>query len=107
MSAFRLSALDAKFYGAWAPEGQAGRRGIGVGFNCPLIASGARDKCGCGGAVHVPFKVALDGSRTENPRGHEWDRTGDTIETLTLSPSVDGSEFGCFHGWIRDGEVSW
>lgn len=34
-----------------------------------------------------------------------WSREGDTIETLTLHPSIQRLD-GCkWHGWIRNGEI--
>jgi len=32
-----------------------------------------------------------------------WDRTGDTLETMSLSPSVMMN--GHFHSWVRDGKL--
>jgi len=90
------------------------RTGIGVLFDCP---------CGCEFTVFVPFVVALDGSSTPKT-AKNWDRTGDTFETLTLSPSIQrvrvpretaealkeypiGTWPGdCeWHGWVEKGEV--
>jgi hypothetical protein len=34
-----------------------------------------------------------------------WQRQGDTFETLTLRPSIDGSQVGHWHGFITNGEV--
>jgi hypothetical protein len=76
------------------------RSGIGVSFDCP---------CGCGRRCAVPFANPLDGQPA--PEGYSggrgWNRTGDTFEALTLSPSIQRVEpDGCrWHGWIRDGEV--
>lgn len=39
------------------------------------------------------------------PPGTLWGRTGETFETLTLNPSVDASQAGHWHGWIRNGEA--
>ncbi len=39
------------------------------------------------------------------PPGYLWKRTGETFETLTLSPSVDASASGHWHGHITNGEV--
>lgn len=39
----------------------------------------------------------------------EWNREGDTFETLTLTPSIDASRIdfgGHWHGFITKGEVS-
>lgn len=32
-----------------------------------------------------------------------WHRAGETFETLTLSPSIDASHFGHWHGFITNG----
>ncbi len=39
------------------------------------------------------------------PPGIHWQRTGDTFETLTFSPSIDASASGHWHGWINCGGV--
>jgi hypothetical protein len=41
---------------------------------------------------------------------HVWTRTGDTFETLTLTPSIDASGSGIafdghWHGFIRNGAI--
>lgn len=40
------------------------------------------------------------------PPGVVWQRTGETFETLTLTPSVDASASGHWHGFVRAGEVT-
>lgn len=40
------------------------------------------------------------------PPGYLWQRTGETFETLTLSPSVDASASGHWHGFVANGEVT-
>ena len=73
------------------------REGLGITFNCP---------CGCSDQLAVSFTNPLDG---QPPRdGHTWQRTGDTFETLTLSPSLLRSKDkgGCgWHGWVRNGQI--
>ncbi len=39
------------------------------------------------------------------PPGYLWQRTGDTFETLTLSPSINCEASGHWHGFITDGEI--
>lgn len=39
------------------------------------------------------------------PGGKKWQRTGDTFETLSLSPSIDLSAHGHWHGFITNGEI--
>ena len=82
-----------------APE----RYGVGVMMECPCRRCPPLIE---GGGLYVPFANPLDGGASCEPRG--WQRTGDTIETLTLSPSVlrDKDKGGCgWHGWIRNGEA--
>lgn len=81
------------------------RTGVGLLCDCP---------CGCGSKLYVPFHNPLDGgpglldtSRSE-PGKAGWTRTGETFETLTLTPSIrriphDGS---CgWHGFIQGGQT--
>ncbi len=34
-----------------------------------------------------------------------WHREGETFDNLTLTPSIDASHFGHWHGFITNGEV--
>lgn len=73
--------------------------GAGISFDCP---------CGCEKKIAIMFNNPLDGKRFSN-RNAYWDRSGDTFETLTLSPSIlnwnieDHSEH--WHGFITNGEI--
>jgi Family of unknown function (DUF6527) len=40
-----------------------------------------------------------------DPNRFIWDLTGDDFTTLTLSPSIDASRSGHWHGFITNGEV--
>lgn len=41
------------------------------------------------------------------PGPGRWDFSGDTLDTLTLSPSVNLEPHGCcWHGWVRDGDAA-
>lgn len=73
------------------------RRGISLQFACPCLA----ESCPWG-TISVWFANALDGLPTlvGGPRTR-WQRTGDTFETLTLSPSIHC--VGHWHGWLKDG----
>lgn len=75
----------------------------------------------------IPFTPALDGSRPTREPGRAWERTGETFETLTLSPSIrrirkystrdEAIADGClpeyvtesllcaFHGFIKNGQI--
>lgn len=77
------------------------RKGVGVAFDCP---------CGkCGQRVFLSFENPMDGGKPfgSSERPH-WKRTGDTFETLTLTPSilqVKTEEGDCgWHGFLTDGE---
>lgn len=39
------------------------------------------------------------------PPGIIWGRTGETFETLTLSPSIDASASGHWHGFVTGGQI--
>lgn len=92
----KLTELDASFVQASTTDATR----IGLSLNCP---------CGCPTRLFVPFKGAPG-----YPNG--WDVAGDTLETLTLTPSIqrhrpaDGhsAESGCanaWHGFITAGEA--
>ena len=114
----RLSALNPRWFA------EAGRHGQGVTFDCPCCL-------GKPNAVRLAaaFAPPLDGGApisltpaallptlwpkpedrpglTTVPPGIHWQRKGDTFETLTLSPSVDASGSGHWHGWLTGGELS-
>jgi len=70
------------------------RHGVGVSCDCP---------CGCATRLFVPFANPLDGDQQYDRQG--WQRTGDTFETLTLTPSIHRIR-GCansWHGYLTDG----
>lgn len=77
---------------------------VGFDFDCP---EGHED---CRHAI--PFTPAFDGATMASwqPNGAIWQRTGDTFETLTLSPSINTplrADTGCaFHGFITNGEIT-
>lgn len=100
----KLRDLDARFldsYGGTNSEGVVfpHRTGVGVIMNCPCGTHGEDNQ------LYVPFEAPLDGGPCLERKG--WKRTGDTIDTLTLSPSVLRADpDGCgWHGWIRNGEA--
>lgn len=109
----RLTDLDPHWVGAGGegvfdrlPDGTLvpapKRTGVGITFNCP---------CGqCGSRGYVGFSNPLDGGPAHDPRpGSQWQRTGETFETLTLTPSIQRrkvGEHGCtWHGFITNGEI--
>lgn len=90
------------------------RRGVGLSFLCPCTTcapkrTGDRDQ-DFHLRVFVGFKNPLDGGPAHDPReGAQWQRQGDTFDTLTLRPSIFSvPPHGCgFHGFITDGGVTW
>ncbi len=88
----KLTELDP----AWVAED--GQR-VGVSFECPAD-DGAH-------GIGVPF-VKCDWSEGNDSKA-VWQKTGETFEDLSLSPSIDCTKSGyCkFHGWVKNGIVSW
>lgn len=102
----KLTELNAYFIGSGG-EGvlnadgspAAKREGVGLICNCP---------CGCDRLMFIPFKNPLDGLPSDHV-GPTWQRDGDTIETLSLHPSIKRNKIngeGCeWHGFITNGEA--
>lgn len=91
----KLTDLNAKFVD------HEERRGVAVELDCPCRSG----KCV---SLIVPFSNPLDGGKPLWPNG--WQRTGDTLETLTLRPSVlrmgERTTIHCsWHGFITNGEA--
>jgi len=74
-----------------------------VWFNCPC---GNHSNC-------IAFEPVVGTEPTSahglSMNGGRWRRTGDTLDTLTLSPSIAVKSAGgakeCWHGFIRDGAI--
>ena len=84
----------------WVTQ-DATRAGMGINFLCP---------CCMIEIIHVPFSNPLDGGAPFKDRFVLWERTGDTFENISLTPSIDASAVDAsgkshWHGWIRAGEV--
>lgn len=93
-----------------APE----RHGVGVSFLCPCPTctpqrTGDRAK-DFHLRVFVGFRNPLDGGPPHDSReAAQWERTGETFDTLTLRPSIlsAAEKGGCgFHGFVTNGEVT-
>ena len=85
----KLTDLDPR----WTCTGD-GRFGMGLSFLSPVSTT----------RIAVWFTNPVDGrDPITEPGRHLWLRTGDTFETLTLSPSIDASEW---HGFIKGGDVT-
>jgi hypothetical protein len=108
----RLSQLEATFVGKLTPtEGFSylpnAEGAQGLLFLCPLCFAANHGSCGTHSvlcwfsnprnAPAVPPEVS--------PKPGRWQFTGDSIEDVTLSPSVHLSDpAGCgWHGWVKNG----
>lgn len=75
----------------------ANHHGMGLTFRCPCCPdSGSR--------LAVFFTNPFDGGQPHQD-ARTWARTGDTFETLSISPSIDASASGHWHGFITNGEI--
>lgn len=57
----------------------------------------------------VPFSPAMDGAESpvRQANGAHWERTGDTFETLSLSPSIRGvPQYASREAAIADGRLA-
>ena len=94
----QLTDLDPR----WIGDGIGGAR-IGLSFDCPHCRTQR---------LAVPFhssaiEYLVDGVTVARgwDVGHIWDMTGSSFEDLTLTPSVDASSSGHWHGFITNGEI--
>ena len=76
------------------------RAGMGLTFDCPCCLGTAK-------ATRLTAFLAnpIDGGLTSDDGGPLWTRSGETFDNLTLTPSVDVSQFGHWHGFITNGEI--
>ena len=83
----------------WSAAGvDTHRHGMGITFDCPHCRKRR---------LHVAFDVPLDRGEPFNVAGEkQWHREGDTFDTLTLTPSIDASASGHWHGFITNGEAT-
>lgn len=70
--------------------------------------------CGGGHCIMIPFANPFNAPKlppdfgplsrdgTSHPR---WNVSGDSLENLTLTPSVDVGITSCWHGFITNGEI--
>jgi hypothetical protein len=102
----RLTELNPRW---WNTGGD--RSGMGVSFDCPhcrttRIGVAFANPIDGGAPSHLRAIEVMPVVASAVPPGIAWQRTGETFETLTLSPSVDTSNSGHWHGWVRAGEVT-
>jgi len=88
------------------------RHGIGISFLCPCAVctpkrSGNPD-LDFSLRIFVAFSNPLDGGPSLDPQHAEWQRTGETFDTLSLTPSIlrNPDRGGCgWHGFVVNGVV--
>lgn len=91
-----------------------GRRGMGLSFNCPLCGqqrlsiwyANPMDGGPPREALPITPDLPEEIKRLYTCYNNRWQRTGDSFENLTLSPSVDASGAGHWHGFISEGNVT-
>lgn len=96
----------------WITMPGAGDDKLGLTFRCPHCPPGERGETTYLG---VWFKEPIDPDAhpgidwptymLQNPERTYWHRAGDSFDNLTLSPSVDASAVGHWHGFIQNGEI--
>lgn len=95
----RLSELDPHWYAAR----ENGPR-VGFTFECPHCLGGGQRLAV---AVHEDGLIDPDPQGSTIPPGFIWEMTGDgTWDTISLTPSVDASKVGHWHGFITNGGIS-
>lgn len=85
-----------------------GRHGMGMTFACPhcvALHPGVLERGGPVQFLGVWFANPIDGLVPTDGATHLWQRGGDSFENLTLTPSVDASSSGHWHGFITNGEI--
>lgn len=104
----RLVDLDPRWVGRFHVD-DIDRHGLGISFDCPVHGPPCR--------IVAPFDPPLDGKPPSVAKGVPWTRTGDTFETLTLTPSIRvrtgrwNEAKGAtelvehWHGYVTDGNV--
>lgn len=83
---------------------------LGLSFKCPhchaLNPSSERERLGI--VFHHQGREALEDqyilARAPDTK-HIWTITGTTFEELTLTPSIDASHLGHWHGFITNGDI--
>jgi len=71
---------------------------VGFTFECPHCR-----QVRLGVAIHQDGRIDVD--HADIQAGYVWKMKGDSFENLSLTPSVDASKYGHWHGFITDGEI--
>lgn len=82
---------------------EAGGARVGLTFLCPCCRTQR-----IGVSFHHAGREAIEDEyiHAHSPdTDHIWTLSGDNFVAVTLSPSVDASKAGHWHGWVTNGEV--
>jgi len=114
----RLVDLNPHWISEWTPpDGALTRHGQGVMFDCPhCVRVGIKSSDSKMVRIPVGFQNPIDGGAPFRPESKPdgtpiprplWHRTGETFETLTLTPSIDASKTheGGWHGFLQQGMI--
>ena len=92
----------------WVAIGDGGEMIIGISFNSPQ--TGKRLACLFANPIDPKGWIPKIGNCMDNPafmpESKRWNRSGETFDDLTLSPSLDFSAHGEWHGFISNGQVT-
>jgi hypothetical protein len=86
----------------WVSWSSCANQRLGMTFDCPHCRTQR-----IGVAFHHKGRELVEDQaiHAQNPDVKIWDMTGDGFEDMTLSPSIDTSAFGHWHGFITNGEI--
>jgi hypothetical protein len=108
----KLTELAPRWVGVFGAPSDAKQ---GVSFQCPCCAGATRlaiffdvPICSCPAAdINLVHRQQSDELHLNDEHVGRtlWHREGDSFETLTLTPSIDASHFGHWHGFITAGEI--
>lgn len=94
-------AIDADLVIGGVSRHYEGRHGMAISFECPCcLGTDRRTRLG------VWFANPVDGLPPTDNASNLWRRSGESFDDLTLTPSVDASKHGHWHGHITNGEVT-
>jgi Family of unknown function (DUF6527) len=78
---------------------------IGIAFDEPIGGHHLENLIGRDVAVFLTREFREGTGRFQDSTLKKWHRIGETFQDLTLTPSIDTSEHGHWHGSITNGEM--
>jgi hypothetical protein len=79
------------------------RHGMAVSFECPCCFDPAVGHART--RLAVWFENPIDGGPKTDDADKWWTRSGESFDTLTLSPSINAEAHGHWHGSISNGQL--